>query len=169
MAEWWVRRALEHGARGEDLLLTGQSPLGEILACPSAVLLDRIAVCLVDVEDSVRRERLAERDPGKWTSAELDAYLGWAAWQRAHAEDPRHRPGVLIEDGWPPMRWDRWSDWTAGDARWRTHRLDTTGRTVAESAAELAAWVRSEREGRSALVKGWDAGLAPSAAVEEGQ
>jgi uridine kinase len=36
MTEMWVRRALEYQERGIDLLLTGQSPLGEVLAVPSA-------------------------------------------------------------------------------------------------------------------------------------
>ncbi|RDI16757.1 hypothetical protein [Lentzea flaviverrucosa] len=63
--EMWVRRALEHQDRGVDLLLTGQSPLGEVLAAPSAPLLDGIAVCLVDVSDEVRRSRLTARDASR--------------------------------------------------------------------------------------------------------
>jgi hypothetical protein len=39
--ELWVRRALEYQDRGVDLLLTGQSPLGEVLAAPSAPLTSR--------------------------------------------------------------------------------------------------------------------------------
>lgn len=66
MTEMWVRRAVEYQDRGIDLLLSGQSPLGEVLAAPSAPLLDGIAVCLVDVADPARRARLAERDAGRW-------------------------------------------------------------------------------------------------------
>lgn len=80
-----------------DLLLTGQSPLGEVLAAPSAPLLDGIAVCLVDVADEVRRDRLAARDAGKWDAATVDAFVGWAAWHRGHARDPGYRPGVIID------------------------------------------------------------------------
>jgi hypothetical protein len=80
--ELWVRRALEYQERGVDLLLTGQSPLGEVLAAPSAPLLDGIAVCLVNVADEVRRARLVERDPGRWDATAVDAFLGWAAWHR---------------------------------------------------------------------------------------
>lgn len=76
--ERWVRRALEYQGHGVDLLLTAQSPLGEILAVPSATLLDGIAVCLVDVADEVRRDRLAARDPGRWDAPAVDAFLGWA-------------------------------------------------------------------------------------------
>ncbi|MFI8086651.1 hypothetical protein ACIF6L_38435 [Kitasatospora sp. NPDC086009] len=64
--EMWVCRALEYQRRGLDLVLTGQSPLGEVLAVPSAPLLEGIAVCLVDVSDKIRRRRLTERDPGRW-------------------------------------------------------------------------------------------------------
>jgi hypothetical protein len=49
MTELWVRRALEYQADGTDLLLSGNSPLGEVLAAPSAPLRDGIAVCLIDV------------------------------------------------------------------------------------------------------------------------
>jgi hypothetical protein len=35
--EEWVRRGLAYQDEGVDLLLTGQSPLGEVLACPSAI------------------------------------------------------------------------------------------------------------------------------------
>ena len=36
MTEMWIRRALEYQERGIDLLLSGQSPLGEVLTAPSA-------------------------------------------------------------------------------------------------------------------------------------
>jgi hypothetical protein len=41
--EDWFQRALRCQADGLDMLLTGQSPLGEVLACPSAAALDGIA------------------------------------------------------------------------------------------------------------------------------
>lgn len=44
-------------------VLAGQSPLGEVLACPSAPALDGLAVCLMDVEDGERLRRLDARDP----------------------------------------------------------------------------------------------------------
>ncbi|GAA4597529.1 hypothetical protein GCM10023194_72620 [Planotetraspora phitsanulokensis] len=87
MTELWVRRALDYQERGVDLLLTGQSPLGEVLAVPSAPLLDGIAVCLVDVADDDRRDRLVARDPGRWDASAVAAFLGWAAWHRGHARD----------------------------------------------------------------------------------
>ena len=155
--EWWVRRALDYQGQGIDLLLTGQSPLGEILAAPSAPELDGIAVCLVDVADEPRCARLAER--GNQSIRHVDAYLGWAAWHRGHARDPRHMPEVITSRSWSEMAWHRWANWTADDPRWHTDVLDTTGRPVARSAAELEHWVLTQRAahraGRLTLARGW--------------
>ncbi|MFI7136027.1 hypothetical protein ACIBQ1_61015 [Nonomuraea sp. NPDC050153] len=157
--ELWVRRALEYQDQGIDLLLTGQSPLGEVLAVPSAPLLDGIAVCLVDTTDDVRRDRLTKRDPGRWDAAAVDAFLGWAAWHRRHARDPRHRPGVIIGGGWPDMAWHRWTGWVAEDPRWCTHLLDTTDQAVEQSVGQIEQWVTRQRDahrsGRLALLRGW--------------
>lgn len=159
MTELWVRRALEYQDRGIDLLLTGQSPLGEVLAAPSAPHLDGIALCLVDVADDVRRTRLTARDADRWDASAVDAFLGWAAWHRGHVRDPRHRPEVIIPGGTSTMAWHRWTSWTAGDPRWRTHLLDTTGQPVATSVDEVERWVieqrHAHRAGRLALSRGW--------------
>ncbi|AUY47676.1 hypothetical protein [Streptomyces sp. CB01881] len=157
--EVWVRRALEYQARGMDLLLSGNSPLGEVLAAPSAPLLDGIAVCLIDVADQDRRDRLAVRDGGRWDQAATDAFCGWAAWHRGHARDPRFRPDVIIDGSRPEMAWHRWTTWTAGDPRWRTHLIDTSGRSPAASVDQVERWVTEQREahrsGRLALARGW--------------
>jgi hypothetical protein len=157
--EMWVRRALEYQDRGADLLLTGQSPLGEVLAAPSAPLLDGIAVCLVDVADEVRRARLTERDPGRWDAPAVGAFLGWAAWHRQHALDPRHRPDVIIENSWPEMAWHRWTGWHPRDPRWRTQMLDTTDQPLATSVAQVERWITTQRDldtaGQLALSRDW--------------
>jgi hypothetical protein len=140
--EQWIRRALDYQARGLDMLLTGQSPLGEVLACPSADHLDGILACLLDVDDEVRRRRLRER------GVEPDAFIGWARWQRAHAADPRYRPEVITTRGWEPRRWDRWSDWTGDDPRWAVTVIDTTGRPVAESAGDIRRWAETRHRQR---------------------
>lgn len=159
MTEMWVRRALEYQDRGIDVLLTGQSPLGELLAVPSAPLLNGIAVCLVDVADDVRRVRLAERDPGRWDSPAVDAFLGWAAWHRKHALDPRHRPDVIIDNSWLEMAWHRWTNWHADDPRWRTQLLDTTDQPVTESVDLVERWITEQRDvyqaGQLALSHRW--------------
>ncbi|MFB7617917.1 hypothetical protein [Kitasatospora sp. NPDC056181] len=157
--EVWVRRALEYQARGTDLLLSGNSPLGEVLAAPSAPLLNGIAVCLIDVADQDLRDRLAVRDGGRWDQAATDAFCGWAAWHRGHARDPRFRPDVIIDGSRPEMAWHRWTTWTAEDPRWRTHLIDTTGRSLATSVDQVERWVTEQREahrsGRLALARGW--------------
>jgi hypothetical protein len=159
MTEMWVRRALEYQERGIDLLLTGQSPLGEVLAVPSAPLLDGIAVCLVDVTDEVRRVRLAERDPGRWDAPAVDAFVGWAAWHRKHALDPRYRPDVVIGNSWPEMVWHRWTGWHAGDPRWSTQLLDTTDQPITKSVGQIEQWITERRDthqaGRLALGNSW--------------
>ncbi|SEE20133.1 hypothetical protein [Ruania alba] len=159
MTEWWVCRALEYQDRGIDLLLAGQSPLGEILAAPSAPLLDGIAVSLVDVGDESRRDRLTKRDPGQWNASAIDAFSGWAAWHRRHAMDPRYQPDVIIDGSWPRMAWHRWTGWSAEDPRWCTHLLDTTDRPVAQSVQHVEFWVTEQRDaqrsGELALASGW--------------
>ncbi|MFC4068294.1 hypothetical protein [Actinoplanes subglobosus] len=135
--EVWLQRALRYQSDGLDMLLTGQSPLGEVLACPSAAALDGIAACLLDVDDDVRRRRLTERDPGRWDARQTDAFINWARWQRAHAADPGHRPEVITAGGWDGMRWDRWDE----HPRWAVTVIDTTGRTIGESAADLRRWI----------------------------
>lgn len=161
MTEHWVRRALEYQERGVDLLLSGNSPLGEILAAPSAPLLDGIAVCLIDVADDERRVRLAARDGGRWDEKALDAFCGWATWHRGHARDPRHRPEVIMNGSWPEMAWNRWSTWASDDPRWQSPLIDTTGRDLAECAAAVEQWAveqrAAHREGRLGLARGWAA------------
>ncbi|UIX34530.1 AAA family ATPase [Streptomyces sp. GQFP] len=159
MTEMWVQRALEYQERGIDLLLTGQSPLGEVLAVPSAPLLDGIAVCLVDVADEVRRARLAARDPGRWDTPAVDAFLGWATWHRQHALNPGHRPDVIIDNSWHKMVWHRWTSWHASDPRWRTQLLDTTDQPLPNSVGQVERWITEQRDahqvGRLALGHGW--------------
>ncbi|MFE5629557.1 hypothetical protein [Streptomyces sp. NPDC056463] len=105
------------------------------------------------------RGRLALRDPGRWDAPAVDAFLGWAAWHRKHAEDPRHRPEVLMDGSGPEMAWHRWTGWTADDRRWSTHLLDTTDRPVPETVDQVEQWVTGQRAalrtGRLTLSRGW--------------
>lgn len=95
-SEHWIQHAPGCQLCGTDLLLAGQAPLGEILAAPSAPLLEGIAVCLVDVADHVRREGLAQRQPGRWDATAVEDFVNWAAWHRGHAADPGHEPELLL-------------------------------------------------------------------------
>ena len=63
---------------------------------------------------------------------------------RRHAVDPQWMPGV-IRQGDADMRWERWSDWQAGDPRWRVHVIDTSAKPLEAVADELRAWIEAER------------------------
>jgi hypothetical protein len=88
--EQWLRRALEYQADGIDVLLAGQTPLGELLALPAALDLEAVSACLLDCDDDTRSERLRARG-ADWfasTGGTLEDYLAWAAWMREHAASP---------------------------------------------------------------------------------
>jgi hypothetical protein len=156
--EAWIRRALDDQAHGVDFVLAGQTPFGELLASPSAPLLEAISGCLIDCDDETRHARLRARGPG-WLArcgGNLRTHLDWAEWMRRHASDPAWRPEVIRQAaGAPAMRWERWSDWRLGDPRWRVRNIDTSDRTVRGVADELAAWILDEqalaRSGRHPL------------------
>jgi hypothetical protein len=143
--EEWIRRGLVYQDEGVDLLLTGQSPLGEVLATPSAVRLDGIAACLLDVADRERLRRLEERDPTRWDEVTKQRFIGWATWHRGHARDPRYRPEVITHGGWDEMQWARWADWRAGDPRWVVRTIDTTDRSIGDATEELRHWIEDAR------------------------
>jgi hypothetical protein len=158
--ENWLQRVLDYQYRSLDVLLTGQSPLGEVLASPSAIHLDGIAACLLDVADDERSRRLQRRDPGRWDVEARRRFIGWARWHRGHAADPQYRREVLTTGGWDRMEWARWSAWTGADPRWTVTTIDTTGESVEHSAAVLRQWVNDQRagsaSGRLALRRGWN-------------
>jgi len=146
--EEWLRRALAYQQDGIDLLLGGQTPLGELLAGRSAPRLDAVSACLLDCDDETRAARLQRRGAGSFDGSDtpLEDVLNWGAWLRGHAADPEHRPEVIR--GAPThadMRWSRWAGWKRGDARWRVRVVDTSALTVDEVATELRAWIEAER------------------------
>jgi hypothetical protein len=146
--EDWVRRALEYQAEAADLLLAGQTPLGELLAAPSASHLEVISACLLDCDDATRVARLQARGPD-WLSragGTLPDLVNWAGWMRGHAADPRSRVEVIrCEAAWQEMRWSRWARWRKGDPRWRVHVVDTSASPLAEVVDELVEWINRER------------------------
>jgi hypothetical protein len=146
--EEWLRRALAYQEEGIDLLLAGQTPLGELLAGRSAPRLDAVSACLLDCDDETRAARLQSRG-AEWldgSDGTLQDVLNWGAWLRGHAADPEHRPEVIR--GAPTdadMRWSRWAGWKRGDPRWRVRVVDTSALAIDDLAAELRAWIESER------------------------
>jgi hypothetical protein len=151
--EIWLERALDLQQDGRDVLLAGQTPLGELLACPRAIELDGIAACLIDCSDGERRRRLGSR-----TASFGQAHYNWATWMRGHAADPQWEPHVIREAD-PTLRWDRWERWTADDPRWHVWSVDTTNVPVDEVARHVAEWMREQRrlhsEGRAPLSGRW--------------
>ncbi|MHA2232892.1 MAG: hypothetical protein ACXAB4_10405 [Candidatus Hodarchaeales archaeon] len=59
--EEWIELALDSQKKGRDFLLTNQTPLGELLACPSTPKLSGISACLLDCSDPVRITRMRDR------------------------------------------------------------------------------------------------------------
>jgi hypothetical protein len=133
--------------------------MGEVLATPSALELEGIAVCLVDVPDDLRVERLRQRGSKSWSPQLEQALLNWAVWHRGHASDPQHRPGAIVSAGWEDMAWHRWSGWSKGDSRWSTALIDTADCSVASAAEELLEWIETcraaRKEGARPLLRGW--------------
>jgi len=156
--EQWVRRALDYQAAGKDLLLAGQTPFGELLAAPSAPLLEAISACLIDCDDATRTARLQARGV-EWfarTAGDhrsdhtwpewIQRHVNWGEWMRRHASDPTWRTDVIRNEAADSeMNWSRWSDWKADDPRWRVHVIDTSVLPVAEVGERLARWIDEER------------------------
>ena len=155
----WIERALECEKRGVDLLLCGQTPLGELLASPAAPEVEAISACLIDCDDVTRAARLEGRGADwfartaghlqesyswpKW----VDRHLMWADWLRRHARDPTWMTHVIrVPETANEMRWERWSNWRRDDPRWRVHLIDTSATPRAIVAETLAAWIQEERD-----------------------
>jgi hypothetical protein len=140
--ESWLCVGLAHQTEGYDTVIFGTAVPGEILACPSAVRVRGLGICLLDCDDIVRIDRLRARGTGSDTME----MLCWAAWQRMHAVDPQWYPEVIREGGAEEMQWGRWRDWERGDARWpEVWQLDTTERTVEQVVAQISTWIDQTR------------------------
>lgn len=146
--EQWLARALECQSEGTDLLLAGQTPLGELLSAPSAPRLEAVSACLIDCDDRTRVARLRARGP-EWfarTAGDIQDYLNWAAWMRGHASDPTWRMDVIQRDATDDeMRWGRLNGWSGDDPRWRVRVIDTSELPVEEVGARLIEWITAER------------------------
>ena len=149
--EEWTRRVIASPATARDKLIAGQTPLGEWLAAPSATALEGIAVCLLDVSDQIRAERLRRR-PGAIAPdrTQLGHLLAWASWHRSHAADPQWRQDVIRQGAWERMRWERWQHWRRGDRRWDVVRLDTSLAPLEETVEQLTHWIVERRNACSA-------------------
>jgi chorismate-pyruvate lyase len=121
---------------GQDLLVAGQTPIGELLASPSTVRVGALAACLLDCDDQTRAARIEARGAGWFDRAggTMHDYLAWGRWMRKHADDPTYRLGVIRAAG-DALEWGR-LERTSALARARDRhsppcRLDTCrGRAV---------------------------------------
>jgi hypothetical protein len=138
--EEFVQLALEKQEEGRNFLLATQSPLGELLACPSAPKLNGVAACLLDCSDVVRITRMRERGDGPEWPPNQDA-LGWASWHRMHAWDPQWEQRVIVGNGPAAHDYQRWTDWEQRDARWQVAVIDTTELSVEQMVDGVVEWV----------------------------
>jgi hypothetical protein len=146
-AELAVRRAVELQASGRHLLLAGDPvPAIEIVAAPSAPLLDSIAVCLLDADAAAQASRLSARgeDP-----ALLVNHHGFADWMRHQAGDPLYMSRVVSEEGWSEMRWDRLEQMVDG---WGMETIDTTGKAPEAVGDEVLEWCRRALAGAAPVL-----------------
>jgi energy-coupling factor transporter ATP-binding protein EcfA2 len=145
-----VQRAVELQAERRHLLLCGDPvAAGEVLAAPSAVELDGVAVCLLDLSPEAQADRLAGRgdDP-----ALLGDHHAFADWMRGHARDPGHMPHVLSTDGWDAMRWQSWVGSDPADGNWGMEIVDTSELAPHEVAAEVVSWCRRALQTQAPLM-----------------
>jgi len=143
--EEWIKLALKIQDEGKDFLIAGQAPLGEYLACPSAIKLNGIKGCLLDCHDSIRVARyLARPQFAEWPLG-MDT-LCWAVFHRMHALDPQWEQRVIVESELPNWKWQNWTGWQKGDPRWDVQIIDTTRNSMQETAELVKNWVIEERE-----------------------
>ena len=152
--EEWIQLALTHQANGKDFLLTSHSPLGELLACPSAPKLAGISACLIDCSDSTRIQRMRDRgfDP-KWPPSQH--VLNWASWHRMHAWDPQWEQDVVISNGPAKHDYERWTAWEQSDPRWQVEVIDTTDLAVDQVMDALSTWVSKHKSTQLTAKSKW--------------
>ena len=153
-----VQRAVELQTERRHLLLCGDPvAAGEVLAAPSAVDLEGVAVCLLDLSPEAQTSRLAGRgdDP-----ALLADHHAFADWMRGHAGDPGHMPHVLSAQGWDAMRWQRWVGVDPADGNWGTEIVDTSVLAPDEVAAEVVSWCRRALHGQAPVMHAADTAVA---------
>ncbi len=150
--EDWIKKALKAQYEGKDFLLSAHSPLGEILACPSAIKLKGIKCCVLDCHDFVRTERyLARVQSEEWPLC-MDT-LCWAVFHRMHAKDPAWEQRVIVDKELPEFGWERWTNWKAGDKRWDVKIIDTTENEMNNTADMVYDWIKEEKNKKQALTQ----------------
>ncbi len=144
MVERLAQRAQALAAESRHLLVCGDPiPPGEVVAAPSGGGLE-LSVLLLHAEPEVQLARLVARgDPPEY----FDRHVAFADWMRHHVVDPSYRPEVLIQEGWPEMRWERWREDIRAPGTpppWRADVIDTTTLDADSVSREVADWVERE-------------------------
>ena len=134
--EKWLQKLLNEG---KDACLVGQIVLGEILACSSAIQLDKLNFCLLDVTDFERIQRLKKRN----TYGADQNMLNWAAWLRMHHKDPQWEQHVLKKDCWDSLDFSNWDTLKNWDSKATVTFLDTTSLSIEEVAFKVATWIKN--------------------------
>lgn len=135
-----VQLALEHQKAGKHFLLCGDPvPPGELFAAPSAGELSGIRVCLLDASSQRQTERLRSRGDSEEL---IPHHVAFAEWMRRHAVDHRHRPEVIMNDGWEKMRWEVWNSEKVTEVPWKSHINDTSELEPAEVARQVLSWMQ---------------------------
>jgi hypothetical protein len=130
-----VRRAVGLQGSGRHMLLSGDPvAAAEVAAAPSAIGIDAIAVCLLDLSPEAQAERLSARGDDPTLLPDHQAFAGW---MRRQSTDPLHMLEVLSDGGWDEMRWERLEGLAPN---WRMHTIDATGMTRTELAAAALDW-----------------------------
>jgi hypothetical protein len=135
-----VQLALKQQEAGRHFLLCGDPvPPGELYAAPSAGGLAGIEVCLLHASPESQRERLTVRGD----AADLTPHhVAFAEWMRQHVVNHRHRPEVIINQGWEKMRWDSWNSEEVKVVPWKSHIIDTSELKPGEVAREVLSWIK---------------------------
>ena len=138
--EHWLRVAHGHQTENIHTGICGHAIPGEILACPTAICLDGIAMLLLDCEDRERILRLRARGETNISQSTLN----WAGWQRMHAFNPQWHPEVIISMSETWLLWDHWKAWQWNDPRWAVCRIENSRSGIDTTNEMLAAWVSDE-------------------------
>ena len=153
VGEQVVAQAVEFDRRGRHLLFCGDPfPPGEALACPSADQVD-IAVCHLHVSADEQIRRLRERGEPEES---LVHHIRFAEWMLAHVQDPRVSPDVIVDGGWPAMRWDRWLGRSDLVDVWASQVINTTAHSPDEVASKVTMWGLRALSGAAPVFRrGW--------------
>lgn len=132
--EQWLQKLL---SEDQGACLLGQIVLGEILSCPSAIQINPINFCLLDVSDFERIQRLKKRN----TYGSDQNMLNWSAWLRMHHQDPKWAPNVIQENCANVMDFSKLKDLETWNDVANINIIDTTHISLIEVAQKVAYWI----------------------------